>query len=152
MQSSWHNLPEFDPHGKAYQQLPGAAAHAADVAVTQELDGISMDLAPAYGPPGTIPGLEQYRRSVRLTEHGLQIQDITDYPGLVALNLMSAEPPATSGDGIAFGALAQAAVTGATHIETQAVPIRDARLRTVWPDTLYRTRIYFAGALTLTVR
>lgn len=63
MQSSWHNLPEFDPQGRAYQQLPGAE-----------------------------------------------------------------------------------------RIETQAVAIRDARLRAAWPDTLYRTRIYFTGALTLTVR
>ena len=152
MQSSWHNLPEFDPQGKAYQQLPGAAAHAADVAVTPELDGISMDLAPAYGPPGTVPGLGRYRRSVRLTGHGLQIQDHTDYPGLVALSLMSAEPPVIDGDGIVFGALAEAAVTGALRMETQAVPIQDVRLRTAWPDTLYRTRIYFMGALTLTVR
>ena len=152
MQSSWHNLPEFDPQGRACQQLPGAEAHAAGVAVAPGLDGISMDLAPAYGPPGTVPGLGQYRRSVRLSEHGLEIQDFTDYPGLVALNLMSVEPPAADGGSIAFGALARAAVTGATRIETQAVSIRDARLRTAWPDTLYRTRIYFMGALTLTVR
>lgn len=152
MQSSWHNLPEFDPQGKAYQQLPGAAAHAVDVAVEPGLGGISMDLAPAYGPPGTVPGLGQYCRNVRLTEHGLQIQDTTDYPGLVALNLMSVEPPAADGDGIAFGALARAAAAGAMRIETQAIPIQDVRLRTAWPDTLYRTRIYFMGALTLAVR
>lgn len=152
MQSSWHNLPEFDPQGKAYQQLPGAAARAANVIVTPELDGISMDIAPAYGPPGTVPGLGQYRRSVHLTEHGLQMQDTTDYPGLVALSLMSVEPPVSADDGIAFGALARAAATGALRIETQAIPIRDVRLRTAWPDTLYRTRIYFTCALTLTVR
>ena len=152
MQSSWHNLPEFDPLGKACQQLPGASARAADVAVAPELDGISMDLAPAYGSAGTVPGLGQYRRSVHLSEQGLQIEDDTDYPGLVALNLMSVEPPTVDGDHIAFGALARAAVTGAARIETQAVPIRDVRMRTAWPDTLYRTRIYFTGALTLTVR
>ena len=152
MQSSWHNLPEFDPQDKAYQQRPGAAARAADVAVEPGLDGISMDLAPAYGPPGTVPGLGRYRRAVRLTEHGLQIQDVTDYPGLIALNLMSVEPPAVNGGHIAFGALARAAAAGALRIETQAVPVRDVRLRTAWPDTLYRTRIYFTGALTLAVR
>ena len=108
-----------------------------------------MDLAPAYGPPGTVPGLGQYRRCVRLSECGLQIRDATDYPGLVALNLMSVEPPSVNGSGVAFGALAQASADGALRIETQAVPIRDARLQSAWPDTLYRTRIYFTGSLTV---
>lgn len=149
MQSSWHNLPEFDPDGGAYQQLPGAEARANKVVVTPERDGISMDLAAAYGP---VPGLGSYRRTLRLTETGLRLQDATDYPGLVALTLMTAQPPAVRGSCIAFGELARAETAGARRIETQAVPVADPRLRTVWPDVVYRTRIYFTGALTLTVR
>ena len=47
MQSGWHNLPQFDPDGAKYDQQPGAAFAAADVTVTDALDGLAMDLAPA---------------------------------------------------------------------------------------------------------
>ena len=71
--------------------------------------------------------------------------------GTVALTLMSVEKPAVDGDTVAFGALAAAAVTGADKIVTEAVPIADPRLRQAWPDTLYRTRIYFTQQLSLVI-
>ena len=111
-------------------------------------DGLAMDLAPAYG---SVPGLGRYRRSVHLTDTGLTLRDETDYPGTVALTLMSVEKPAVDGDTVAFGALAAAAVTGADKIVTEAVPIADPRLRQAWPDTLYRTRIYFTQQLSLVI-
>ena len=148
MQSGWHNLPQFDPDGAKYDQQPGAAFAAADVTVTDALDGLAMDLAPAYG---SVPGLGRYRRSVHLTDTGLTLRDETDYPGTVALTLMSVEKPAVDGDTVAFGALAAAAVTGADKIVTEAVPIADPRLRQAWPDTLYRTRIYFTKQLSLVI-
>ena len=119
-----------------------------DVTVTDALDGLAMDLAPAYG---SVPGLGRYRRSVHLTDTGLTLRDETDYPGTVALTLMSVEKPAVDGDTVAFGALAAAAVTGADKIVTEAVPIADPRLRQAWPDTLYRTRIYFTQQLSLVI-
>ena len=149
MQSSWHNLPEFDPNGAAYQQQPGAEFAAREVRVTDEKDGITMDLAPAYG---AVPGLGSYRRRVQLTESGLTQHDETDYPGTVALTLMSVEKPAVAADTVQFGTLAAAHVDGAARITTEAVPITDARLRQAWPDTLYRTRVYFTGALTVEVQ
>ena len=152
MQSSWHNLPEFDPDGARYQQVPGAEACARDVVVDDDLGGIAMELAAAYGPPGTVPGLGHYRRVVRLTETGLSLHDVTDYPGLVALTLMSAEPPRVTGDRVAFGTLAVLTAEWAERITAEAVPVRDARLRAAWPDTLYRTRLYFRRELRLTVQ
>lgn len=149
MQSSWHNLPEFDPDGAAYQQQPGAEFAARDVAVTAALDGITMDLAPAYG---AVPGLGTYRRTVQLTETGLTLRDGTDYPGTVALTLMSVEPPTVEGSIVHFGTLAAARISGAAHIVTEAVPITDPRLRQAWPDTLYRTRVYFSGMLSVEVQ
>lgn len=149
MQSSWHNLPEFDPDGARYQQLPGAAFRAAAVQPDADLCGLTMDLAPAYG---AVPGLGRYLRRVRLEDSGLTLQDETDYPGTAALTLMSAEPPAADGAALRFGTLAQAQVQGAERIVTEAVPVRDARLRQAWPAVLYRTRLYFRGALALTVR
>ena len=98
-----------------------------------------------------MPGLGRYRRSVHLTDTGLTLCDETDYPGTVALTLMSVEKPAVDGDTVAFGALAAAAVTGADKIVTEAVPIADPRLRQAWPDTLYRTRIYFTQQLSLVI-
>lgn len=149
MQSSWHNLPEFDPDGAAYQQQPGAEFSARDVAVTAALDGITMDLAPAYG---AVPGLGSYRRRVQLTETGLTLDDETDYPGTAALTLMSVEQPTVEGNTVHFGALAAARMDGAARIVTETVPITDARLRQAWPDTLYRTRVYFRGALRVEVQ
>ena len=148
MQSGWHNLPEFDPDGAAYQQQPGAAFAAAGVAVADTLDSIAMDLAPAYG---AVPGLGYYRRAVRLTADGLTLCDETDYPGEVALTLMSVEKPAADGSTVQFGTLAAARADGAVRIVTEAVAVTDARLRQAWPDTLYRTRLYFTGQLALTV-
>ena len=149
MQSSWHNLPEFDPDGAAYQQQPGAEFAACDIAVTAALDGITMDLAPAYG---AVPGLGSYCRRVQLTETGLTLDDETDYPGTTALTLMSVEQPTVEGNTVHFGALAAARMDGAARIVTETVPITDARLRQAWPDTLYRTRVYFRGALRVEVQ
>ena len=149
MQSSWHNLPEFEPEGAGYQQQPGADFAARDVAVSDALDAITMDIAPAYG---AVPGLGFYRRRVQLNENGLTLQGETDYPGMVALTLMSVEMPAVDGSTVQFGALAAAHVDGAQRIMTESVPITDPRLRQAWPDTLYRTRICFTGALTVEVQ
>lgn len=149
MQSAWHNLPTFDPDGAAYQQQPGAEFAARDVTVTADLGSIAMDIATAYG---AVPGLGTYCREVRLTDKALTLHDETDYLGEVALTLMSVEKPVADGATVRFGALAAARVDGAARIVTKAVPITDARLRQAWPDTLYRTRVYFRGALTVEVR
>ena len=149
MQSSWHNLPEFDPEDAQYQQQPGTEFAARDVAVSDALDAITMDIAPAYG---AVPGLGFYRRQVQLSENGLFLQDETDFSRTVALTLMSVEKPVVDGGTVQFGALAAAHIKGAARIATEAVPITDPRLRQAWPDTLYRTRIYFTGALTVEVQ
>ena len=88
---------------------------------------------------------------MRLTADGLTLRDETDYPGEVAFTLMSVEKPAADGGTVQFGTLAAARVDGAVRIVTEAVSVTDARLRQTWPDTLYRTRLYFTGQLALTV-
>lgn len=142
MQSSWHNLPEFDPDGAKYQQLPGAEFAAAAVTVAEDLRTISMDIAPAYG---TVPGLGYYRRTVSLEETGITVRDRTDYPSTVALTLMSVEKPALRDNTLLLGSIGAVRFAGSSPAEIEAVPIQDARLRTAWPDTLYRTRIRFIG-------
>lgn len=149
MQSSWHNLPEFDPESAQYQQQPGLEFAARDVAVNDALDAITMDIAPAYG---AVPGLGFYRRRVQLSANGLTLQEETDFSRTVALTLMSVEKPAVEGGTVQFGTLAAAHIKGFARIATEAVPITDPRLRQAWPDTLYRTRICFTGALTVEVQ
>ena len=90
MQSSWHNLPEFEPESAQYQQQPGLEFAARDVAVSDALDAITMDIAPAYG---AVPGLGFYRRRVQLSANGLTLQEETDFSHTVALTMMSVEKP-----------------------------------------------------------
>ena len=149
MQSSWHNLPEFEPESAQYQQQPGLEFAARDVAVSDALDAITMDIAPAYG---AVPGLGFYRRRVQLSANGLTLQEETDFSRTVALTLMSVEKPAVERGTVQFGTLAAAHIKGFARIATEAVPITDPRLRQAWPDTLYRTRICFTGALTVEVQ
>ena len=149
MQSSWHNLPEFEPESAQYQQQPGLEFAARDVAVNDALDAITMDIAPAYG---AVPGLGFYRRRVQLSANGLTLQEETDFSRTVALTLMSVEKPAVERGTVQFGTLAAAHIKGFARIATEAVPITDPRLRQAWPDTLYRTRICFTGALTVEVQ
>ena len=108
-----------------------------------------MDIAPAYG---AVPGLGFYRRRVQLSANGLTLQEETDYPGTTALTLMSAEKPTIVGHNVQFGALATAHIKGTVRIAAEAVSIMDSRLRQAWPDTLYRTRVYFRSTLTVEVR
>lgn len=140
MQSSWHNLPEFD----GSQQLPGPAYAAREV--TALPDGLSMDIAPAYG---TVEGLGFYCRTAELHEDGLSLTDSTDYPRPALLTLMSVEPPVVEGSTLRFGSLASALLAGAQKVTVETVPLHDARLRLAWPETLYRTRVRFCGTLTI---
>ncbi|MGN0652200.1 MAG: heparinase II/III family protein, partial [Gemmiger sp.] len=151
MQSCYHNLPRFFADGHAYDEQPGAEFAARDVRVTD--DGLAMDIAPAYG---SVPGLSCYLRTLRLTADGLALCDETDFPGAVELNLLTCQRPEISGQGeytIRFGALGQAEISGQIEaICIDTIPVTDPRLRTAWPDTLYRTRVRFAGELNVFVR
>lgn len=141
MQSAWHNLPTFD----GVQQLPGAEYAAREVCT--EENSITGELAGAYPP---IPGLTTYRRSVSVSEQGITLRDETDYPGTVDLTLLTEQQPVPTADGFAVGTLggirfdpdaATAAVT--------AVPITDPRLRTAWPETIYKITLHFQKMLKL---
>ena len=141
MQSAWHNLPTFD----GVQQLPGAEYAAREVCTDK--NSITGELACAYPP---IPGLTTYRRTLRVTEDGITLRDETDYPGMVELTLLTEQQPVPTADGFAVGTLggirfdpdaATAAVT--------AVPITDPRLRTAWPETIYKITLHFQKMLKL---
>ena len=141
MQSAWHNLPTFD----GVQQLPGAEYAAREVCTDK--NSITGELAGAYPP---IPGLTTYHRSLSISEQGITLRDETDYPGTVELTLLTEQKPAPTADGFAVGTLGgirfdPAAVTAAVT----AVPITDPRLRTAWPETIYKITLHFQKMLNL---
>ena len=139
MQSAWHNLPTFD----GIQQLPGAEYAAREVHTTE--NSITAELAGAYPP---IPGLTTYRRCVSVSEQGITLRDETDYPGTVDLTLLTEQQPAATADGFAVGTL------GGIRFDPEKVaakvtpvPITDPRLRTAWPETIYRITLHFKKSL-----
>ena len=89
-------------------------------------------------------------RSVSVSEQGITLRDETDYPGTLELTLLTEQQPVPTADGFAVGTLggirfdpdaATAAVT--------AVPITDPRLRTAWPETIYKITLHFQKMLKL---
>ncbi len=144
MQSAWHNLPTFD----GVQQLPGAQYAARDVRLLD--NGIEGDIAGAYPP---IEGLHSYRRRFWLEGGALHLADETDWPGAVELTLMSCEEPRPVGaDSVQLGGLARLSLEGAAGTpQVQAVPVTDPRLRTAWPETLYRLTVRFVHRLAITL-
>ena len=143
MQSAWHNLPTFGPDG--IQQLPGAAYAARDVRTTEY--SITGELAGAYPP---VDGLTTYRRTVSVGAQGVCLQDETDWPGTVELTLLTEQMPAPTADGLTVGTLGgirlgpQAAAATVTP-----VPVTDPRLRTAWPETIYKITLRFQKALSI---
>ena len=141
MQSGWHNLPTFD----GVQQLPGPEYAAQDVQTTE--NSISGELAGAYPP---IEGLHSYRRTVSVNEQGITLQDETDYPRPVELTLMTAQKPTPASDGSRVGTLGRICFDPQkVTASVTPVPITDPRLRTAWPEVIYKVTLHFNKILHL---
>ena len=146
MQSCWHNLPQFVGADGVYDQHDGAEYAAKNVEILP--GGLCMDLAAAYG---NVPGLGYYKRTATLSKEGFTLQDETDFAGEVRLTLMSEQPPKAAENTLQFGNIATAQMQGdILGITVEEVPITDARLRTAWQDTLYRTVVQFNHHVTIT--
>ena len=141
MQSAWHNLPTFD----GVQQLPGAEYAAKDVRVTA--DSITAELAGAYPP---VKGLRHYRRTLMADESGIILRDETDYPGKVELTLLTEQQPTPVWNGFAIEELGSICFApDAVSAQVTPVPITDPRLRTAWPETIYKITLHFQKTLNL---
>ena len=141
MQSAWHNLPTFG----GVQQLPGTEYAARDVRTTE--DSITGELSGAYPP---IEGLHSYRRTVSVSEQGVSLRDETDYPGTVELTLLTEQKPTPAPDGLTVGTLGGLRFDSqAVPAEVTPVPITDPRLRTAWPETIYKITLHFKKMLNL---
>ena len=134
MQSAWHNLPTFD----GVQQLPGA--EYAVRAVQTGAQSIAADLAGAYPP---IAGLTFYRRTVSVSGQGITLQDETDWPGTVELTLLTEQKPEPAAGGLTVGTLGSIRFGAEVQAAVQPVPVTDPRLRTAWPETIYKITLRF---------
>ncbi len=139
MQSGYHNLPAV----QGLDQLPGEDHGAAEVeyAFSEGESHISMELAGAYPE---IPGNPQftYRRKVTLdkNDNTVIIEDTTNEKDVI-LNFILSEEPLLEGDGVRIGNLGRMDWQGAKYLETEVLPITDARLQQAWDHDLYRLRL-----------
>lgn len=148
MQSQWHNLPTFD----GVQQQDGAAFCARDVQTRflPDTAEISMELSAAWPEQAQLDSLV---RAVSLAADGLTLTDTARGGFQTAfLSLMLCEKPQVDGERVTVGTLGTILLEGVSGaVETDVLPIRDARLRIAWPDTLYRLRIPFSNSLTVRI-
>ncbi|MGO6969795.1 heparinase II/III domain-containing protein [Rhizobium leguminosarum] len=143
MQSTFHNLPTF----AGVMQSAGEAFGARDVEVGFDEGSarISLDISGAYPPEAQ---LHSYRRVVSLLR-GRHVEIVDTYDGgkPAVLSLMTCLAPTAGPDRIDLADLGSIFVEGAGEIEIDEIVVDDARLRSAWPEKIYRLRVPFAGRL-----
>jgi hypothetical protein len=143
MQSAFHNLPTF----AGVMQSAGEAFGARDVEVEfdERSARISLDISGAYSPEAQ---LHSYRRVVSLLR-GRHVEIVDTYDGgkPAVLSLMTCVVPTVGPDRIDLADLGRIFVDGTGEIEIDEIVVDDARLRSAWPEKIYRLRLPFAGRL-----
>lgn len=134
MNSSYHNLPDFD----GIQQRQGAAFASRDEVYDGD-GGWSLELAGAY--PGEA-GIRSYRRAVSLDDTGATVRDTfsLEREELVTFHFMCAAKPEPVGEGRIALPLGRV-LTFDPRLEyvLDAFPVSDTRLERAWStDTFYR--------------
>lgn len=147
MRSVYHNLTNFPPH----EQMAGKNFHSILLEETVGLERrIRMELSHAY--PHDI-GLISYQRTV--THHkgrNIVIEEQVEGTLMPTLSLMTVKKPVVEGNLIHLGIDVLLTLSGDLFaIETETIPITDARLVTVWPHEVYRIRINYQHSLVLTL-
>ncbi|MDF0699739.1 heparinase II/III family protein [Rhizobium sp. MC63] len=141
MQSAYHNLPTFE----GVMQSAGEAFGARDVEVEfgETRARISLEISGAYPREAQ---LRSYRRTVSLLRgRHLEIVDTHDGDRPAVLSLMTCFAPVITGNRIDLADLGSISVDGAGEIEIDEIEVNDARLRSAWPEKLYRLRLPLAG-------
>lgn len=147
IRSAYHNLPIFNGVEQGYGAAFGARAVA--FAFADDESRVSMDLAPAYPDQA---GLRSARRTVRLIKgQEVSIEDVRDPLGDSILHLIVAVEPVVAGSIIQLPGFARLTLTGAGTPTVETLTITDERLRTAWPDRLYRIAVPFSTQVGLTV-
>ncbi len=149
MRSDWHNLPTLN--GYMQEAGPEFAARDVEPRMGEDETSISMELVGAWGKAS---GALSYRRNVTLDKKSerMTVDDRYDGEGPAVLNLITELRPEPFAGGIRIGDLAFAAIGGETgDIGIDEVRIEDPRLALAWKDRVYRVRLPFADAITLTI-
>lgn len=141
MQSCYHNLPSIE----GLEQKDGASfcAHDVQASLSEDAPSISMELAGAYPLEGS---RISYIRRITLNrkEEKMLLLDQTNASKAV-LHLITYERPVLSPSKIQLGELALITYTGASIVNTETLPITDARLKTAWDHDLYRINLKLSG-------
>ncbi|EJT02287.1 heparinase II/III family protein [Rhizobium sp. CCGE 510] len=143
MQSAFHNLPTF----AGVMQSAGEAFGARDVEVGfDEVSArISLDISGAYPAEAQ---LHSYHRFVSLLR-GRHVEIVDTYDGgrAAVLSLMTCLAPTVISDRIDLADLGSIFADGTGPIEIDEIEVDDIRLRSAWPEKIYRLRLPFAGRL-----
>ncbi|MDE5939257.1 MAG: heparinase II/III-family protein [Lachnospiraceae bacterium] len=147
MQSAYHNLPTVN----GIMQSDGDSYRATNVSfhMSDTLCEISMDIAHAYSGES---GLSSYRRTATLHKKSkIVIRDCFAFvkdtasdgqKNTVVLSLMSYETPVIQTTAQALllqlGELGTLAITNASLLAIERIPITDSRLKLAWDHDLYR--------------
>lgn len=140
MQSGWHNLPTFG----GFMQADGSAYSARDVEVSlgQDRSSLEMELASAWPPEADLQCC--HRRATLIKGQSVVIEDVYESSHTAELNLIFAEKPEVSAQGLELLGFAQIALKGAREIFIETVEINDKRLLQSLPGRIYRARIAVA--------
>ena len=141
MQSAYHNLPTFS----GVMQSAGEAFGASDVEVEfgEARARICLEISGAYPEEAQ---LRSYRRTVSLLRgRHVEIVDTHDGDRPAVLSLMACVTPVITENRIDLADLGSILVDGAGEIEIDEIEVNDARLRSAWPERLYRLRLPLAG-------
>ena len=148
MQSAYHNLPTIN----GMQQSPGAGFHASDVSAELADDhaALRLDIADAWSKDA---GIERWTRTIRLDRGAdacISISDnyaLTDDPESIVLTLMAAS-------GVDVSRPGELRLEGPKRpllvdydadlwrVETERIPIDDARMTPVWCDSITRILLH----------
>jgi hypothetical protein len=143
MQSAYHNLPTID----GVMQKDGRRFAASDVRYRSDGGAaeLSLNIAGAYPPEA---GLELWKRTLRLDRAKNQIDVRDEYKlrkraSQITLTLMTpcAVSEGAPGELLLTGAASKLKMlfdARALKASTEEIPVRDAHLKGVWGDRLYR--------------
>ncbi len=173
MQSQYHNVPSFG--GFLQQAGEPYAASRVSCCMDDTRAALTMELAGAYRMAGSSHGcirtsegrlalkdgadqIRSYIRSVSLTKgETITIEDSYDGDLPAVLNLMTKIQPSISRISedtwtLRFTGLALCTLTGASSVETEAVPLADPKLRDVWGEEVYRVQVCLKDHLKLEIQ
>jgi hypothetical protein len=146
MRSIFHNVTNFPP----FEQLAGKE-YKSEILELGETSTISLQLKACYDPGCP---LRSYKRTVTHSK-GKEIMLREEVEGDVkpVLTLMSMHKPTVQENIITLGEAATLEIqTPFQSITVEEIPITDARLRSVWPEKIYRVLVFYETNLIIHIQ